>query len=174
MTNSFFSGLLTPTPSCSRRRIASVQCPGPCPVAGRRSIVGAGMSGQPAATELRGRGEERGALDRLLDGARAGQSSVLVIRGEPGIGKSALLEYTAERASGFRIARARGVESEMEFAFAGLQQLCGGTPRERAEQLAAPQRDALLRAYGVMGGPPPEAFLVGLAVLNLLSNLAEE
>src|SRR5262245_57864499 len=132
------------------------------------------MSGQRAASELRGRSEERRALDRLLDGARAGQSSVLVMRGEPGVGKSALLEYTAERASGFRVARARGVESEMEFAFAGLQQLCGGSPLAAAERLAAPQRDALLRAYGLMDGPPPEAFLVGLAILNVLTNLAEE
>src|SRR5262245_40784756 len=132
------------------------------------------MSGQRAASELRGRSEERRALDRLLDGARAGQSSVLVIRGEPGVGKSSLLEYTAGRASGFRIARARGMESEMEFAFAGLQQLCGGSPLAAAEQLAAPQRDALLRAYGLMDGPPPEAFLVGLAILNVLTNLAEE
>jgi DNA-binding CsgD family transcriptional regulator len=132
------------------------------------------MGGQRAATELRGRSDERSALDRLLDEARAGQSAVLVIRGEPGVGKSALLEYTAERASGFRIARARGVESEMEFAFAGLQQLCGGSSLARADQLAAPQRDALFRAYGLMDGPPPERFLVGLALLNLLTNLAED
>jgi hypothetical protein len=86
------------------------------------------MGGRRAASEFRGRDEERAALDRLPQDARAGRSSVLVIRGEAGVGKSALLEYTAERASGFRIARARGVESEMEFAFAGLQQLCGGRP----------------------------------------------
>ena len=90
-------------------------------------------------------------LDRLLEGARAGQSSVLVIRGEPGVGKTALLEYVAERSSGCRLARARGVESEMEFAFAGLLQLLGGPMLERAEQLAAPQRDALWRAFGLDG-----------------------
>src|SRR5439155_23166795 len=73
---------------------------------------------------LRGRRKERDALERLLELAREGRSSVLVLRGDPGVGKTALLDYAADRASGFRVARAGGVESEMELAFAGLQQLC--------------------------------------------------
>jgi DNA-binding CsgD family transcriptional regulator len=132
------------------------------------------MTGERAATELRGRREERRALDRLLDAARAGRSSTIVLRGEPGIGKSALLDYVAERSSGFRVARARGIESEREFAFAGLLQLCGGRMLPRAERLPDPQRDALLRAFGLAEGPPPEGFLVGLAALSLFSDVAEE
>ena len=113
-------------------------------------------------------------LDRLVDAARAGRSSSLVIRGEAGVGKTALLDYVAERASGCRLARGRGAESEREFAFAGLLQLCGGSTLERAERLVAPQRDALMRAFGLMDGPAPEGFLVGLAALSLLSDVAEE
>ena len=97
-----------------------------------------------------------------------------MIRGEAGIGKTALLDYVAERASGCRLARLRGVESEREFAFAGLLQLCAGSTLERAERLVAPQRDALMRAFGLMDGPAPEGFLVGLAALSLLSEVAEE
>ena len=126
------------------------------------------------ATVLLGRNEECRALDWLLDAARAGRSSSLVIRGEAGVGKTALLDYVAERASGCRLARVRGVESEREFAFAGLLQLCGGSTLERAERLVAPQRDALMRAFGLMDGPAPEGFLVGLAALSLLSEVAEE
>src|SRR5262245_64748531 len=111
------------------------------------------MSGERAAIALRGRSEERRALDGLLERARAGRSSTLVIRGEAGVGKSALLEYAAERSSGCRVVRARGVEAELEFAFAGLLQLCGGRSRGRAERLAPPQRDALLRAFGLTEGP---------------------
>ena len=84
------------------------------------------MAGERAATVLRGRSDELRALDRLLEAARGGQSSALVIRGEPGVGKTALLDYVAERASGLRVARVGGVESESGFAFAGLQQLLGG------------------------------------------------
>src|SRR5262245_22669697 len=132
------------------------------------------MTGEAMTTVLRGRNEEQRALDRLLESARAGQSSSLVIRGEPGVGKSALLDYVAERANGCRVTRARGIESEMEFAYAGLLQLCGGRSLQRADQLPAPQRDALLRAFGLADGPAPEAFLVGLAALSLLSSIAEE
>jgi DNA-binding CsgD family transcriptional regulator len=123
---------------------------------------------------LRGRSEECRALDRLLDGARAGQSSALVIRGEAGVGKSVLLDYVAERASDCRVARIDGVESEIGFAFAGLLQLLSGPMLERIEHLAGPQRDALQRAFGLMDGPSPELFLVGLAALSLLSQVAEE
>jgi DNA-binding NarL/FixJ family response regulator len=126
------------------------------------------------ATVPLGRNEECGALDLLVDAARAGRSSSLVIRGEAGVGKTALLHYLAEHSSGCRVARVRGVESEQEFAFAGLLQLCGGSILERAERLPAPQRDALMQAFGLMDGPAPEGFLVGLAALSLLSGLAEE
>jgi hypothetical protein len=141
---------------------------------GRRSIVLAGMSGVRAATGLCGRSRECDALDELLESARAGRSSVLVIRGEPGVGKTALLNYVAERSSACRLARVGGVESEMALAFAGLQQLLGDWTPERAEQLPGPQKDALRRAFGLMEGPAPEAFLVGLAALSLLSEVADE
>jgi DNA-binding CsgD family transcriptional regulator len=132
------------------------------------------MPGERAATVLRGRSEECRALDRLLDGARAGQSSALVIRGEAGVGKTALLDYVAGRASGCGVARIAGVESETRFAFAGLLQLLGGPMLERIELLAGPQQDALRRAFGLMDGPSPELFLVSLAALSLLSQVAEE
>ena len=104
---------------------------------------------------------------------RAGQSRVLVLRGEAGVGKTALLEYLQERASGCRIARAAGVESEMELPFAGLHQLCAPM-LDRLERLPAPQRDALGTAFGLSDGDAPDRFLVGLAVLSLLSEVAEE
>jgi DNA-binding CsgD family transcriptional regulator len=124
-------------------------------------------------TELLGRRGERAALDRMLDRARAGHSAVLVIRGEPGIGKTALLGYAAGRASGFRVVRAWGVESEMELAFAGLHQLC--MPMlDRLEHLPGPQRDALRVAFGLREGNTPDQFLVGLAVLSLLADAADD
>jgi DNA-binding CsgD family transcriptional regulator len=130
----------------------------------------------PAATRagwgLRGRRKERAALDRLLDSAGAGQSSVLVLRGELGTGKTALLEYALERASGFRIARSGGVESEMELAFAGLHRLCAGMLDR--EHLPDRQRDALRLAFGLSQGAVPDRFLVGLAVLSLFSDVADE
>ncbi len=114
---------------------------------------------------------ERAALGRLLDAARAGQSGVLVVRGVPGIGKTALLEDAIESATGFRVARIVGVESEMELAFAALQQLCGPM-LDRADRLPAPQRDALGVAFGLRAGDVPDRFLVGLAALSLLSEAA--
>jgi len=122
---------------------------------------------------LRGRDSECEALDRLLDAVRAGRSGVLVVRGEPGVGKTALLEYALERASGCRVARAAGVQSEMELAFAGLHQLCAPM-LDRLERLPGPQRDALSTAFGLARGVAPDRFLVGLAVLSLLSEVAEE
>ena len=122
---------------------------------------------------LRGRSAERVQLDRLLEAIHAGQSAVLVLRGEAGFGKTALLEYLSERAAGCRLARAAGVESEMELAFAGLQQLCAPM-LDRLEQLPGPQRDALGTAFGLRTGEPPDRFLVGLAVLSLLAEVAEE
>ncbi len=125
------------------------------------------------ATGLLDRRGERAAVDRVLDQARAGSSAVLVVRGEPGIGKTALLGYAAGRALGFRVVRAWGVESEMELAFAGLHQLC--VPMlGRLEQLPGPQRDALAVAFGMREGQAPDRFLVGLAVLSLLAATAED
>ncbi|HEX4717685.1 MAG TPA: ATP-binding protein, partial [Thermoleophilaceae bacterium] len=122
---------------------------------------------------LRGREEELRTLERLLEAVRAGQSRALVLRGEPGIGKSALLEHAVESAAEFRVARAAGVESEMELAFAALQQLCAPM-FDRLELLPAPQRDAFGVAFGLHAGEPPDRFLVGLAVLSLLSAVADE
>jgi DNA-binding CsgD family transcriptional regulator len=116
---------------------------------------------------------ERSALDSLVASARGGLGSALVLRGEPGIGKTALLDYAIESASGFRIARAVGVESEMELAYAALHQLCAPV-LGRLERLPGPQRDALGVAFGLRAGDAPDRFLVGLAVLNLLSEVAGE
>ena len=121
---------------------------------------------------LYGRRGERRAVDRLLDGVGEGRSGVLVVRGEPGIGKSALLDYAGEAAPGFRIVRCAGVESEMEMAFAGLHQFCAAL-LDRLERLPAPQRNALGTAFGLESGAPPDRFFVGLAVLNLLSDTSE-
>jgi DNA-binding CsgD family transcriptional regulator len=118
------------------------------------------------------RSTERQALDRMLEDARRGHSRVLVLRGEPGVGKSALLEYVVEQASGCRIARAAGVQSEMELAYAGLQQLGAPMP-DGLPSLPEPQRDALRTAFGLRGGPAPDRFLVGLAVLGLLAEVAD-
>ena len=112
-------------------------------------------------------------LDRLVDNVRAGQSRVLVLRGEAGVGKTALLEYLQRRASGCRIVRAAGVESEMELPFAGLHQLCAPM-LHRLGRLPGPQGDALGAAFGLRDGDAPDRFLVGLAVLSLLSDVAEE
>jgi hypothetical protein len=123
--------------------------------------------------ELRGRRRECDLLDRLLDAVRAGESRALVVRGEPGVGKTALLEYLVEHASGCRVARAVGIQSEMELAFAGVHQLL--TPMlDRLERLPGPQGDALRTAFGLGSGAAPDRFLVGLAVLSLLAAVAEE
>ena len=127
----------------------------------------------PHASGLLDRGRERDVLDRLVAGVRAGQSRVLVLRGEAGIGKTALLGHLSAAAEGCRIARAAGVESEMELAFAGLHALCAPM-LGRLGHLPIPQRDALNTAFGMSAGPPPDRFLVGLAVLSLLADAAEE
>src|ERR1700733_13943637 len=122
---------------------------------------------------LRGRASELTALARLVEAVLAGQSRVLVIRGEPGAGKTALLDYLAGQAPGCRVVRALGVQSEMELAFAGLHQLC--VPMlARLDGLPEPQREALRTAFGLSAGPAPDRFLVGLAVLSLLSEEAGE
>ncbi|MBB6547697.1 helix-turn-helix transcriptional regulator [Nonomuraea rubra] len=123
--------------------------------------------------DLRGRHREREALDRLLEGVRTGRSEVLVLRGEAGIGKTALLNQLCDRASGCRLARAAGVESEMELAFAGLHLLCAPF-LDHLPALPDTQADALRIAFGLRGGGAPDRFLVGLAVLTLLSKVAEE
>src|ERR1700685_1868534 len=122
---------------------------------------------------LRGRRNECKVLDQLLASARAGESRALVLRGEPGIGKTALLSYLLGRATGCRTARAVGVEAEMELAFAGLHQLCAPF-LDRLDHLPGPQRDALRTAFGLQVGDAPDRFLVGLALLSLLSDVAEE
>jgi len=115
---------------------------------------------------------ERAVLDKLLDAARGGRSGVLVVRGEPGVGKTALLEYATQSAAGLRNARVAGVESEMELAFAALQQLC--LPMlDRFERLPDPQREALGVAFGLRAGEAPDRFLIGLAALSLLSETAD-
>ncbi|MEV4410805.1 AAA family ATPase [Catellatospora sp. NPDC049609] len=133
------------------------------------------MSASPTDTqvELTGRRRESARLERALAEARAGTSAVLVLRGEAGIGKTALLDHAAARASGFRVAAVSGVESEMELPYASLHQQC--VPLlDRLPQLPEPQRDALSVAFGLRSGPAPERFLVGLAVLSLLAANAEE
>ena len=107
-----------------------------------------------------------------MENVRAGQSRVVVLRGEAGVGKTALLEYLLERASGCRIARAAGVESEMELPFAGLHQLCAPM-LEHLDRLPSPQGDALGAAFGLREGDAPDRFLVGLATLTLLAEVAE-
>ena len=112
-------------------------------------------------------------LSRLVAAVRAGESRALVVHGEPGVGKTALLEYLAGQASGCRVAHAGGVQSEMELAFAVLHQLCAPM-LDRLERLPAPQRDALRTAFGLSAGPAPDRFLIGLAALGLLSEMAGE
>ncbi len=126
-----------------------------------------------ATTGLKGRRRERRVLDRLVDAVRAGESRALVVAGEPGVGKTALLDYLAVNATGCRMVRATGVQSEMDLAFAGLQQLCAPM-LDHLDGLPVPQRDALRTAFGIGTGPPPDRFLVGLAVLSLLSEVAGE
>lgn len=122
---------------------------------------------------LIGRRAECEVIDQLVEVVCAGESRALVIHGEAGVGKSALLDYLAERAWDCRVLRAAGVQSEMELAFAALHQLCGPM-LDRLERLPEPQRDALRTAFGVIAGPPPDRFLIGLAVLGLLSEIADE
>jgi hypothetical protein len=122
---------------------------------------------------LLGRERECEVLDRLLESARGGRGRVLVVYGEAGVGKTALLEYAVEFAREFQIARTSGVEADMELPFAAVQQLCSPF-LELMERLPQPQRDALGVAFGLMTGPAPNPFLIGLAVLGVLSEAAEE
>jgi DNA-binding CsgD family transcriptional regulator len=126
-----------------------------------------------AGSVLAGRDSECATLDEQLAAAHLGRSAVLVVRGEPGIGKSALLKHVGERAQGCRVLRAIGAEWEMELPFAGVHQLMAGL-LDRRDRLPAPQRDAVATALGLSSGAQPDRFLVGLAVLGLLSDAAEE
>ncbi len=112
-------------------------------------------------------------LSGLLAQARDGHSAALVVRGEAGVGKTALLDYLVQSAADLQVLRLVGVESEMELAFAALHQLCGPV-LDRRRDLPSPQRDALGTAFGLESGPVPDRFLVGLAVLSLLSEVAAE
>src|SRR3954470_10887596 len=127
----------------------------------------------PEAPVLRGRRQECARLDGLLAEARGGHSGVLVLRGEAGVGKTALLEHAIDSAHDLRVLRAGGVESEVELAFAALHQLCAPV-LDRLDRLSAPQRGALAIPFGLNAGPAPDRFLVGLATLSLLSEAAQE
>ena len=120
-----------------------------------------------------GRHGERHLLDRFIEAARVGEGRALVVHGEPGVGKTALLDYVVEHASGCRVARVAGVQSEMELAFAGLHQVCAPM-LGRLQRLPVPQRAALQTAFGLSPGSAPDRFLVGLAVLSLLSDTTEK
>jgi DNA-binding CsgD family transcriptional regulator len=124
---------------------------------------------------LTDRVSERAVLDGLVEAVRAGDSRVLVVRGDPGVGKTVLLDHLAGQAadSGCRLARAVGVQSEMELAFAGLHQLCAPM-LDHLDRIPAPQRDALRTAFGIAAGPAPDRFLVGLGLLSLVSDVAGE
>ena len=126
-----------------------------------------------SGSRLQDRRAESEMLDRLVAKARAGTSGVVVLRGEAGVGKTALLDHFLAHAAGCRVVRAAGVESEMELAFAGLHQLCAPF-LDRLDRLPAPQHEALGTAFGLRTGDTPDRFLVGLAVLSLLSEVAEE
>jgi DNA-binding CsgD family transcriptional regulator len=126
-----------------------------------------------SAGRLLGRERERVALDRLLESVGGGRGGVLVVHGEPGVGKTALLEHAVEAGEGFRNARTYGVEAEMELPFAVVQQLCSPF-LELMNRLPQPQREALGVAFGLSTGTAPNRFLVGLAVLGLLAEAAEE
>ena len=123
--------------------------------------------------QLLGRERERAALDRLMESARDGFGSAVVVHGEPGVGKTALLDDSVDRAATMRIVRSAGVEGEMELPFAALQQLCAPI-LEFGVRLPPPQRDALDVAFGLRPGPAPNPFLVALAALGLLSEAARE
>ncbi len=122
---------------------------------------------------LRGRRREQEALDRLLRDVRAGQSRVLVLRGEAGVGKTALLDYLTEATSTGQVTRAAGVEAETEIAYSALQQLCAPL-LGCLDRLPEPQRDALATGFGLSTGDPPDPLLVGLAVLGLFAEAASE
>ena len=129
--------------------------------------------GPRGATSLLGRASECAAVDGFVAAVRAGEARSLVLRGEAGIGKTALLRYLIESAAGLKVVRAVGVESEMELAYASLHQLCGPL-LDRLGRLPAPQREALEIVFGLSAGAAPDRFLVGLGVLSLFSEVSDE
>lgn len=130
------------------------------------------MTGIPTR-RLLGRHREQEQLARLLSQARSGHSAAIVVRGDPGVGKTSILDYLTARATDFRVLRIRGAESEMELAYAGLHQLC--TPLlNRIDRLPVPQQRALQVALGLSDGDPPDRLIVGLAVLTLMSEVSAE
>jgi predicted ATPase len=138
---------------------------------GRRTEADEGTRGIPperVGQLLVDRRAECAELDGLIGAVRAGESRALLVTGEPGVGKTALLEYLVSRASDCRVLRGAGIESEIELAFGGLHQLCAPL-LEYAGQLPDPQHEALRVAFGLDSGPRPDRFLVGLAVLGLLA-----
>jgi len=135
------------------------------------SVVAGGMVNPPGGSQMLGRRSECEALDRLLVGVRTGRGQALVVRGEAGVGKSALLDYLATRASSCRIEHALGRESEAELAFAGIHQLCSPMLGSLVS-LPEAQREALRTAFGQSATGAPDLFLVGLAVLGLVSETA--
>jgi DNA-binding CsgD family transcriptional regulator len=130
-------------------------------------------TGWGRVTTLIGRRAERNTLDQFVEAVSSGESRALVVSGEAGVGKTALLEYLAEQAAECCVLRAAGVQSEMELAFAALHQLCSPI-LGNLDRLPPPQADALRTAFGISSGAAPDKFLVGLAVLNLLSEVAEQ
>lgn len=131
------------------------------------------MASQDRGPVLRGRDSEITTLRGLLSAARSGSSQVLVLRGEAGVGKTALLRYAVNAADGFRCVQVTGVESDMELAYAGLQQLCAPL-MHHLDELPTPQREALDVAFGRGAGAAPDRFLVGLAVLSLLAAATDD
>ena len=133
-------------------------------------LAGSG-SGRPL---LRGRDVECRQLDQVVDAVHGGASRALVIRGEAGIGKSALLDYLVAKAARCAVVRACGIQAEAKLAFAGLHQLCTPPALDRLDHVPPPQREALCIALGLRTGGAPDPFLLGLAVLRLLSQAASE
>ncbi|MFF0267220.1 AAA family ATPase [Kribbella sp. NPDC004536] len=126
-----------------------------------------------ATPTLTGRRVECAALGQLVSEVRSGRSRALVLSGEAGVGKTALLDHLAGAADGCRVTRVSGVQSEMELAFAGLHQLCAPL-FDLLDRLPGPQADALRTVFGIRAGPPPDMFLIGLGVLSLLAEAAEQ
>src|ERR1700755_2071820 len=123
--------------------------------------------------QLIGRFAERSLLDEVLRDVRLGRSRGLLLHGDPGVGKSALMDYVAGQARNCCLLHAGGVESEMELTYAALRQLCMPL-LDRLDQLPPPQRDALGVAFGLTAGPAPDRLVIGLAVLSLFSDAAED
>src|SRR5262249_11593734 len=154
--------------SCGAARSGGLVAAGASPVLMPETATVAAETGRV----LLGRRDEQQAIERLLERVRSGRGGVLVVRGEAGVGKTSLLDNLAERAAGCGVVRAGGVQADMELPFAGLQQLFASR-LESLERLPDPQREALTVAFGIRSGRPHDRYLVGLAVLGLVVELAE-